>query len=626
MNEDAGASPPEVFAPAPSWTIDELEEHTPYLATVNGVVPYGVFVDVTEHVSGLVHESNLVGEYDVDDELVVELANVQENGDVAFTELPYDRYDVTTLEDTREVLAIAEISEATGQTAIEGRVTQIKQTSGPTIIHVSDGSGVLPCAAFAEAGVRAHPEIEMGDYVRVVGTPDTYGDGLQLEVETISSEDAGAIRADMETRIDDLATPAAFDPLVEWDALDALEDNLVELATLLRRAVLEHRPILVRHHADGDGMCAAVPVTMALERFIQATHGDDQAPQHLVRRSPSRAPFYEMEDSTRDLNRALKDREEHGQRLPMLLMLDNGSTAEDVPGYRNLAHYDIPIAVVDHHHPDEEAVAGLLAAHVNPYLVGEDYRVTTGMLCVELARLIDPEITDRIRHVPAVAGIADRSEADVMTSYLALAEQEGYDREAVTQIGDALDYASHWLRYQPGEPVIRDVMGVTDARDRHQDVVDLLAGEAQDAIDRQLQATLPHVESDRLPNGAHLHRIDLDDHAHRFEYPAPGRTTGAVHDHMAMTEQEPTITIGFGPDFCVLRSDGVRLDIPDMVDELQAEVRGGGVSGGGHLVVGSIKFIAGRRDAVIDSLVEKMGEAALDEELTSTPPSSEFES
>jgi RecJ-like exonuclease len=55
-----------------------------------------------------------------------------------------------------------------------------------------------------------------------------------------------------------------------------------------------------------------------------------------------------------------------------------------------------------------------------------------------------------------------------------------------------------------------------------------------------------------------------------------------------------------------------------MVSELTEEVSGGGVSGGGHLVVGSIKFVAGMREEVVDALVEKMGEAELDEALRST--------
>jgi len=68
----------------------------------------------------------------------------------------------------------------------------------------------------------------------------------------------------------------------------------------------------------------------------------------------------------------------------------------------------------------------------------------------------------------------------------------------------------------------------------------------------------------------------------------------------------------------VLRSDGVRLDIPNMVTELNDELPEAGVSGGGHLVVGSIKFVKGRRSAVIEALIEKMADAEIDEALSST--------
>lgn len=55
-----------------------------------------------------------------------------------------------------------------------------------------------------------------------------------------------------------------------------------------------------------------------------------------------------------------------------------------------------------------------------------------------------------------------------------------------------------------------------------------------------------------------------------------------------------------------------------MVTELREEIPGGGVSGGGHLVVGSIKFVEGRREDVVDALVEKMADAEIDEELHSS--------
>jgi RecJ-like exonuclease len=46
-----------------------------------------------------------------------------------------------------------------------------------------------------------------------------------------------------------------------------------------------------------------------------------------------------------------------------------------------------------------------------------------------------------------------------------------------------------------------------------------------------------------------------------------------------------------------------------MVRELHNEIPGGGISGGGHLVVGSIKFVEGMRDVVLEALIQKIAGA-----------------
>jgi RecJ-like exonuclease len=592
-----------------------------YLGTVNGVMAYGVFVDLSDAVSGLVHESNLAGAYAVGDDLVVELDEVRDNGDLAFNEVPIDDFDRERVEP--ESHHVTDLADKLGESVIlEGIVVQAKQTGGPTIFQVRDETGIAPCAAFEQGGVRAYPAVGIDDAVRVDGTVETREESLQVEVEDITvlgTEQAVDLRETQETALADLAAPHDVDPLVEWPALEKMWDDLERVARLLRRTVLAGRPIRMRHHADGDGICASVPVQVALERFIADTYEDDDAAEHLLKRLPSKAPYYEMEDVTRDLNFALEDRQRHGQKLPLLLMLDNGSTEEDTPAYRNLAHYDVPVVVVDHHHPDPEAVADLVDEHVNPYLYDEDYRVTTGMLCVELARMIDPDITADIRHVPAVAGLSDRSEADAMADYLALAAEKGYEERDLRAVGEALDYATHWLRYDDGGQLVTDTLNVDcDDADRHEELVEFLSTRAERDIERQLDVAMDHVEHEHLDNGAHLYRIDVENHAHRFTYPAPGKTTGKIHDRKVAETGDPVISIGYGPDFAVLRSDGVRLDIPSMVEQLTAEVDGGGVSGGGHLVVGSIRFVRGMREAVIDALVEKMGEAEIDEDLGSS--------
>mgnify|MGYP000560230798 CR=1 FL=1 len=613
---------PTVYDLDPNCTYEDVSADELYLATVNGVVDYGVFVDLSESVSGLVHSSNLLGSYEVGDEFVVELETERDNGDLAFNEVKLADH-VVEQRSRDDGVTVAELDDAVGETVtLEGAVVQIKQTGGPTVFQVRDGTGIAPCTAFEDAGVRAYPEVELDDLVSVEGEVERRDGAVQVEIDSIDvleGTEAASLRAEQAAALDDAATPHDVDPLVEWEAFEKLRSDLERVARRLRRTVLEGRPIRMRHHADGDGICASVPLQHALESFVEDTYEDPDAAQHLLKRLPSKAPFYEMEDVTRDLNFALEDRARHGQKLPLLLMLDNGSTEEDTPAYRNLAHYDVPVVVVDHHHPDPGAVEDLVAEHVNPYLHDEDYRITTGMMCVELARMIDPSLTDDLRHVPAVAGLSDRSEAEAMADYLELASEEGYDEAQLRDVGEALDYATYWLKYDDGGQLVEDALDVgCDDPDRHEELVEFLSTRAERDVDRQLDAVEDHVEHERLDNGAHLYRIDVENHAHRFTYPAPGKTTGKLHDRKVAETGEPVITIGYGPDFAVLRSDGVRLDIPQMVEELKDEVYGGGVSGGGHLVVGSIKFVSGMRDSVIESLVAKMAEAEIDEELGSS--------
>jgi len=55
------------------------------------------------------------------------------------------------------------------------------------------------------------------------------------------------------------------------------------------------------------------------------------------------------------------------------------------------------------------------------------------------------------------------------------------------------------------------------------------------------------------------------------------------------------------------------MGIPQMVKELMKVIPNGGVSGGGHLVVGSIKFVGGMRKDVLAKLAEKIAACGVDE-------------
>jgi RecJ-like exonuclease len=250
-----------VFDLDPACTLEDIEAGNRYHATVNGVVDYGVFVDLSENVSGLVHESNLVGAYGVGDELIVELDDVRENGDVSFVEVQVAEYDTRAVGPGPRANR-GDLEDLAGDRVhLEGQVVQINQTGGPTVFQVRLTDGVVPCAAFEEAGVRAYPEIDLDDVVRIVGTVESREGYYQIEVDNIEVLSGDARDEVAEQLFESVATavqPESVDPLVEWPAFEKLWDDLASVAKRLRETVLAGRPIRIRHHADGDGLCASV--------------------------------------------------------------------------------------------------------------------------------------------------------------------------------------------------------------------------------------------------------------------------------------------------------------------------------------------------------------------------------
>ena len=308
----------------------------------------------------------------------------------------------------------------------------------------------------------------------------------------------------------------------------------------------------------------------------------------------------------------LKDNVRFGQKFPLILLMDNGSTEEDMPSYKMTEVYNLDVIVADHHHPDD-TIDKYLLAHVNPYHVGGDFGVTAGMLGTEIARLIFPGIEKKILHFPAVAGVADRSEAPELQQYLSLIDGK-YTIDECRDMALALDYEQYWLRFNDGREIVKDILNINNAEDRHNRLVALLVEEANTAINEQVETMMPHVKEQVLESGARLFQADVEMFAHRFTFPPPGKSSGEVHDVLCHKyEGEPIVTLGLGPDFAVIRSRGVLMNIPQMVRSMRDEMPGAGISGGGHLVVGSIKFVEGMRSEVIAKMIEKISEFGVEQ-------------
>ncbi|AKG91317.1 Archaea-specific RecJ-like exonuclease, contains DnaJ-type Zn finger domain [Geoglobus ahangari] len=583
-----------------SCGLEDVKLNRIYVGKVSGVTDIGVFVNLNKRLRGLIHRRNVgKAKLSENDQVFVKVENIRPTGEIDLVLGENKDYSIVEVSKDAPLFKISQLDGAVGKMIeVRGKVEHVKLTGGPTIFTIADETGLINAAAF-EAGERAYPEIEPGHVVRIIGIVKRRDVKLQLEVlemERLLGKEASEIERLIERELERKAEPEFRGFMIESEVLERLKDGMMAVAKELKKAVLESRPIIIRHHWDADGVCGGVALEIALLDYIEKVHPDPDAKNYLVRRKVSRAPFYELEDVVKDLDESLEDMAKFGDKIPLVVLVDNGSGHEDIPAVEQMLIFGADVITVDHHFPDDE-VDSYLLHHVNPYKVGGDSNYTSGVLCTEIARMI----TDRdLKTLPAVSVVADRAEGEV-ERYV---ELSGYDREMLYNIGLALEFEGFFLRFRPASQIIHEILGF-GRKDRMHRLISTLSSHAKKAIEENVKTAMDGVRVQILPNGIALAALDIENYAKKFTFPPPGKLTGEVHDRLK-SKYERIVTIGYGPDFAVIRSEGVSLDIPRIVRELQEEINAG-VDGGGHLVVGSLKFIQAKRKEVLAKLAAKIG-------------------
>ena len=196
--------------------------------------------------------------------------------------------------------------------------------------------------------------------------------------------------------------------------------------------------------------------------------------------------------------------------------------------------------------------------------------------------------------------------------YLELAKTKGYIPEDLRKIADCVDFEAYFLRFMNGRGIMDTILGV-DNLDKHEKMINTLYKEYDKRVQTQLRAVLPNIKQTQLDNGIYFNLIDVEKFAHKFTFPAPGKTCGFVHDHVVkqLGEDKPIVTLGHGPDFGVFRAtdcvnEKYGFNVNDIVTSLAGQVPAAGIDGGGHECAGSIKYIEGLGDEVRLKIVKEI--------------------
>ncbi len=479
-----------------------------------------------------------------------------------------------------------------------------KAVPGPVIFTISDGYGSIDAATKTS-------NLEMDDVVDIAGTVNDRAGRLQLEIASIKKTDK-----DFSKIIEEKSAPARTDFSIKSERYETMLPAFLAIAKRIRRAIIENQPILIRHHNDSDGINSGLALEIACKELMTKLGINSE---YNLYRSPSKAPFYEVSDVFRDIISAKRLTVGHGQKKPLIIVADNGSTPEDMFAFKALSALGYEAIVIDHHNPVilndvskitvtnitnnksnlkkmysnqkfSTGVCEYLSLHLNPYLFGLDSQTSAGMLCYEMGRFISEEFNAPA--MPAVAAISDRCNIPETELYITNSKQT---RDDLTRIGTAIDFMAYQLKFDSGKGLIEEVY-------TSKEIVDIINEKVKEGIATQLQSTLPYLRTQEI-NGIIFSHIDLEKYTVRFSYPNPGKVIGMIHDQVALgKENQAVFSIGYMSDMIIIRATKPVLPVQKIIETLRKELPEANVDGGGHEMAGTIKFVPAHLTTIIEKI------------------------
>jgi RecJ-like exonuclease len=485
---------------------------------------------------------------------------------------------------------IETLSEHVGErVSIEAEIESIRQTGGPTIFQVQDESGHVECAAFVEAGVRAYSEVNEGDYISITGEIERRQGDIQIEVEELTQLDGSAAAA-VETRLSDAlseeARPEEIDRIHPDSPVSISDTRIADAAEIIRSAVLESRPVVIRHPATADGYVAGAGLERAIIEMIRDEHDRADAEYHFLKRRPLDDPVYGMDAATNDITRMLQDTERHDEKVPVIVLAGIGGTSDSLDGLELLNIYDAMTVLLEADTIDSE-VRGATDALVAPEPGEDTTAVSTAALAVTLAININTRISDEIEHLPAVSYWGDTPAV-----YESLASSTGYDASRTQQLREAIELEAYYQSYQDKRELITDLLFNDDGG-----LAEHVSEQFRIKLTEEVNTATASLNTQTMANVT-VNTLDANAYTHRFDFPPTPLLAEAVHREI---RNEQTITVVYSTDELFIHGSP-SIDVRSVATSADKEVPEAGITAVG-VRQNRIEFLSGAQDEAVDAVI-----------------------
>lgn len=516
-----------------------------------------------------------------------------------------------TLEHTtiQQVSTIKEIreSETSGLTyAITAQVKRIyRNEGGLTIFTISDGAETFRLISFAKGG-NPYGEIKEGSMAEFNVKRRSYENELQgtiveAKLAPISSK-TRQLKKQLLIEEYKKYAPEKTELLLDTMNFEKLQTSFIEAATLIRGAIKTGRPILVTHHADTDGFCAALQVERAIKDLLDKQYSDLRFIQNYYIRNPSKTPFYDVTDATRDIAFFQINSQRTQAPAPLILILDNGSTEQDLLSIQKTALFEADVIVVDHHDPGkldengQSVICKETLTHINPHLHKLGKNISASMLAYELAHHINPD-KGSSAHLAALGGVADWCEGTEIEELIRRSKEK---REFLKELYYLVEYEIYQQKFFHQTGSLFELLDGPKQKELMQLYAPILEKEKQELIKALHKYTNEEKQGDFT-----VHTIESDDVGFWGDYFAAGKIAGILHQEH---EDKPShITMVLMSTMIVFRASQTQeqsFDVNEIITTLQKDLPYARISGGGHDVAGSMRFARAAKEEIVTKIKE----------------------